>query len=401
MFTTSLPMLPPPPSSLLPSLHPIVNIATQQQSQHPQRRPKPPPPSTNTPLALLTQDERLINQRKMAIAMYGWSWLKPAGCPKTMLGRKEEEVEREEVERQLREVEMQERVQHELDEAERQRMMQAQARAEAAGQEPGQDERNLDDEVPEADVHDLDDDIPEDEDEGEDDEDEHDLDDDVQEADVSGWHYDTGISPEPAEGETGITDDIERSHLGDGLQIPPMFNASIFANGHRDSGQMDYDDEQAIANAMLEEDEMEGMGERDLDDEVPDAEMEVDEEGWEHTDTELEESEMDISILPQQHQPPAQALRRSPRAVTPATAESSVAETGRRSWLGGSPRRNLFGRNNAGNAGGLFTPPLAVPTSPVLGATGEDSMRPRRFGRGPRRGVNVTPAERENRDSLH
>jgi hypothetical protein len=398
MFTTSLPMLPPPPSSLLPSLHPITNIAPPQQLQHPQRRPKPPPPSTGTPLALLTQDERLIDQRKMAIAMYGWSWLKPAGCPKTMLGRKEEEVERDEVERQLREVEMQERVQEEHDELDRQTLRQAQTRAEAAGQAPGQDERNLDDDVPEAEEHDLDDDIPEDEDE--EDEGEHDLDDDVPEADQSGWHYDTRVSPDPAEGETGITDDIERSHLGDGLQIPPMFNASLFANEHHASGEMEYDDEQAIANAMLEEDEMEGLEDRDLDDEVPDADMEVDEEGWEHTDTELEESEMDISLLPQQHQVPTQILRRSPRAATPATMESSIAESGRRSWLGVSPRRNLFGRNNAGNAAGLFTPPLAVPTSPVLDATDEDSMRPRRFGRGPRRGANVTPAERENRDSL-
>ena len=393
-------MLPPPPSSLLPSLLPVTNSAPQPQSQHPQRRPKPPPPSINTPLALLTQDERLIEQRKLAIAMYGWSWLKPAGCPKTMLGRKEEEIEREEVERQLGEVERQERLQRELDEVERQTMMQAQATAEAAGQAPGQDERNLDDEVPEAEEHDLDDDIPEDEEEDEHDEDEHDLDDDVPEADVSGWHYDTRISPEPAEGETGITDDVERSHLGDGLQIPPMFNASLFANERRDSGQIAFEDEQAIANAMLEEDEMDGMADRDLDEDVPDADMDVEEEGWEHTDTELEESEMDISILPQQHQPPTQVVGRSQRAATPATVESSVAESGRRTWLGGSPRRNLFGRNNAGNAGGLFTPPQAAPTSPVLDATGEDSMRPRRFGRGPRRGVNVTPAERENRDSL-
>lgn len=350
-------------------------------------------------MALLTQDERIIAQRKMAIAMYGWSWLKPAGCAKTMLGRKEEEVEREEVERQLREVEMQERVQQEFDEAERQRTTEAQAMAEAAGQAPGQDERNLDDEVPEAEEHDLDDDIPEEVDE---DEEEHDLDDDVPEPDVSGWHYDTRISPEPAEDETGITDDVERSHLGDGLQMPPAFRASMFTSDDGATAEMAYEDEQAIANAMLEEDEMEGMGERDLDDEVPDADMEVEEEGWEHTDTELEESEMDISVLPQQPglQPPAHAVGRSQRAGTPATVESSIAETGRRSWLGGSPRRNLFGRHNPGNAAGLFTPPQAVPTSPVLDTGAEDSMRPRRFGRGPRRGVNITPAERENRDSL-
>jgi hypothetical protein len=328
----------------------------------------------------------------MAIAMYGWSWLKPAGCAKTMLGRKEEEVEREEVERQLREVELQERVQMEMEEGERQRLFQAQTRAEAAGEAPGEQERDLDDEVPEAE---------EDEEEDE----EEDLDDDVPEADVSNWHYDTRLSPEPGEGETGITDDVERSHLGDGLQIPPMFHAGIFTNERQTASQIAYEDEQAIANAMLEEDEMEGTGERNLDDEVPDAEMEVDEEGWEHTDTELEESEMDISILPQQqarHLQPAQAVTRSRRAATPATVESSVAETGRRSWLGGSPRRNLFGRNpgNAGNAVSLFTPPPAPPQSPIMDSGGEDSMRARRIARAPRRGANVSPAERENRDSL-
>lgn len=319
-----------------------------------------------------------------------------------MLGRKEEEIEREEVERQLREVEMQERVQQELNEAERQTMMQAQARGEAVGHAPGQDERNLDDDVPEAEEHDLDDDIPEDEDE---DEEEHDLDEDVPEADVSGWHYDTRISSEPAEGETGITDDVERSHLVDGLHISPRFHAGTFVNGQQDAGRMPYEDEHAIAHAMLEEDELDGIGDRDLDDEVPDADMEVDEEGWEHTDTELdlEESEMDISILPPQqqgHQPPPLGVGRSQRAATPATVESSVAETGRRSWLGGSPRRNLFGRSNPGNTVGLFTPPQAVPTSPVPDTAGEDSMRPRRFGRRPRRGVNVTPVETENRDNL-
>ena len=304
-----------------------------------------------------------------------------------MLGRKEEEIEREEVERQMREVDMQEQMQHEIEEGERQRDREAQARQEAAGVPPGVDERDLDDEVPEAEGD------PEDDEE--EDEEEHDLDDDVPEADVSGWHYDTRISPEPGEGETGITDDVERSHLGDGQQIPSMFHAGMFASEH-----------EAIANAMLEEDEMEGAGEQDLDDEVPDADMDVDEEGWEHTDTELEESEMDISIsiLPTaqqvQHQQPAPVVGRNQRVATPITVESSVAEIGRRSWLGGSPRRNLFGRNNAGNAASLFTPPPAAPQSPVLDSLGEDSMRAQRFGRAPRRGANLVHPERENRDSL-
>ena len=302
-----------------------------------------------------------------------------------MLGRKEEEVEREEVDRQLREVEMQEQMQAEVEEVARQRLMREQAGAEAAGESPGAGQRDLDDEVPEADQ-----DAEEDEEE---DDEEQDLDDDVPEADVSGWHYDTRISPEAGEGETGITDDVERSHLGDGLQVPPIFRAGMFAA-----------EDDAIANAMLDEDEMEGMGEQDLDDEVPDAEMNADEEGWEHTDTELEESEMDISVLPAQqqvqHQQPAPAVGGRPRIATPATLESSVAETGRRSWLGGSPRRNLFGRKNPGNATSLFTPPPAAPQSPVLDSGGEDSMRAQRFSRAPRRGANITPVERENRGSL-
>lgn len=394
MFTSSLPMLPPPPSSLLPSLNQPNIAVSQPQPQHPQRRPKPPPPSTNTPLALLALDERVIAQRKMAIAMYGWSWLKPAGCAKTMLGRKEEEVEREEVERQLREVELQERVQFEMEEAERRRIFEAQTRAEAASEAPGEQERDLDDEVPEAEAE---------EDEEEDGE-EEDLDDDIPEGYGPDWHYDTRLSPEPGEGETGITDEVERSHLGDGLQIPPIFHAGIFAN-QPTAEQMAYADEQAIANAMQEDDEIEGAGERDLDDEVPDADMDVDEDGWEHTDTELEESEMDISILPQQqaqYQQPTQAVTRSQRAATPATVESSIAETGRRSWLGGSPRSNLFGRTNynPGIAGSLFTPPPATPQSPAMDSEGEDSMRARRIARAPRRGANITPGVRENRDSL-
>jgi hypothetical protein len=79
----------------------------------------------------------------MAIAMYGYSWLKPAGCPKTMLGRREEEVEREEVERQLREVELQERVNLEAEEQERLARMRETGEVEEG--------RDLDDDIPDAD----------------------------------------------------------------------------------------------------------------------------------------------------------------------------------------------------------------------------------------------------------
>ena len=37
-----------------------------------------------------------MRSRKQNIASFGYSWIKPAGCAKTMLGMKEEEAEREE-----------------------------------------------------------------------------------------------------------------------------------------------------------------------------------------------------------------------------------------------------------------------------------------------------------------
>ena len=151
MFTT-LPLLPPPPSTLLASStshytpayasesgttsNPTTLAQAQQhQQQQTQSRggAKPSPSSMRSnplSLAAIHFDERLLEARKRAIAMYGYSWLRPAGCTKTMLGRQEEEAEREEVERQLREVEEQEAMQ--LAGEEELRRMSALARGEAA-----------------------------------------------------------------------------------------------------------------------------------------------------------------------------------------------------------------------------------------------------------------------------
>jgi len=144
---------------------------------------------------MLSADEKTITQRKMAIAMYGYSWLKPAGCTKTMLGRREEEIERDEVERQLREVEMQDRMAVETEEQERRAQMMERGEVVEDG------ERDLDDEVPEADEEDLDDEVPE----ASEEEDEVDLDDEVPEAE-EGWVYDTRREPD--------TDEEELAHVG-------------------------------------------------------------------------------------------------------------------------------------------------------------------------------------------
>lgn len=265
----------------------------------------------------------MITQRKMAIAMYGYGWLKPAGCAKTMLGRREEEVEREEVERQLREVEMQERAAQEAEEQERQARLGETGEPDEGrdldedipdmdveGEEEEEDEVDLDGEIPDMDGEedgmdgDLDDEIPEpDEDENDDDDDE------VMSPDPDGidsnWVYDSRREPD--------TDD-EMQHLhasspGNRAQRSGHFrHGTAIVAGVRvpvPGSEYDYDEREAedLANAMLDEDEIfdhedeDEMAERDLDDDVPEAAES--EQAWEHTDTELDldDSEMDISML--------------------------------------------------------------------------------------------------------
>lgn len=302
----------------------------------------------------------------MAIAMYGYSWLKPAGCVKTMLGRREEEVEREEVERQLREVEMQERLAVEAEEQERLAALREQAEA---GGEMTEGDRDLDDEIPEAPEGeemdeleddgmggDLDDEIPE----AEDDElQEEDLDGDDDDVNQEQWVYDTrreGESDE--EGETGITDEMGQTRI----RAEP---ARTRPRGISESEYyVDERDAEALANAMLDEDEMgemgfeedadgQGMGEgeRDLDDDVPEAD-----ESWEHTDSELEDSEMDISILPPQTQLLHQAIAGSAaaRRSLASARRSTIDTTSPRSAHQSITRRDHGARAVSGNAAGVY-----------------------------------------------
>jgi hypothetical protein len=309
LLSASLPLLPPPSTSLLPPLTaPLPDASTTQNhsSAHHQRRKNQHAAhaARSTTLLALSQDERTIHQRKLAIAMYGYSWLRPAGCAKTMLGRREEEIEREEVERQLREVEVQERIAMEAEEQDRvQRMNEAGEIVE---------ERDLDEDIPDADPAEEGDDA-EVLDLGEPGDEEGmggDLDDEIPEAEVDpdsdveveeptsptgqdgGWVYDTRREPD--------TDDED--------QLPPSAIQEIRARRHArhatvagvrvsmGGGEYDHDERSAqdLADALLTDEPM--PSERDLDDDVPDAE---DEQAWEHTDTELEESEMDISFIPQ------------------------------------------------------------------------------------------------------
>lgn len=220
-----------------------------------------------------------------------------------MLGRREEEIEREEVERQLREVELQERNAAEVEEAERMAQQEQQRIREDRGEviTGEQGDRDLDDEVPDMDANDeFDDEDDEDEDEDE----EGDLDDDIPEADNS-YAYDTTRDPDT---------ESEDSNFPPSSRLPNLPASQASRQGHPSTFSADDHERaqrEAIAHQMLGEDEngdymedhdldddLPDMDEepQDLDDEVPDAEEEAG--GWEHTDSELEESDMDISIMP-------------------------------------------------------------------------------------------------------
>ena len=371
-----------------------------------------------------------------------------------MLGRREEELEREEVERQLREVEMQERAQMEAEEGERVERLRGQAAGEADGPVFGDGdmlaERDLDADVPEADdgmgEGDLDDEIP-DADEEEEEEEGEEVSEDFESGSEVGqgdqWVYDS--RREPDTDEEGF------------VQHPPPMQRG--RRGGSEEYVIDEREALSLANAMLSEDEMGEMGfdeqqeddamgqgtRRDLDDDVPDA----DEGGWEHTDTELEESEMDISILPPAQQMQIDAHRRSSglpplrgrnsglrlpsehRAFSgnqtqmvyaaterarlemqsqhrqtpqmssdmmePETGDGDRGQSSRRSWLNAaSPRRSLFGVGRGNTASGrLFTPSPAHGTPETEDDGDTQEGRPRR-----RSGRLFRRTSRENRDSV-
>lgn len=360
-LTTSLPLLPPPSASLLP---PLTNnpsdlsslnqtSATHQQTSRRQKAHAAALSRNNT-LAILSADERTIAQRKMAIAMYGYSWLKPAGCAKTMLGRREEEAEREEVERQLREVELQERMQQEADEQDRLAQL-------GETGEPG-GERDLDEDIPDAD-HDEgggeDDEELSDEfdDGGEDGGMEGDLDDEIPDAGEDGdeadelmspdaettnadWVYDTRREPDTDEDEAASSP-VHATRVR--MHATASVAGVYLPDPGDDYGNYDEREAEDLADAMLDEDEIfedRNAGERDLEEDIPEAESEQE---WEHTDTELEESEMDISMLPGGQIQPAQQLQQRASLLGP----SRQSISGRQGRTSTSSRR-VSGRRSSG-----------------------------------------------------
>ena len=257
-----------------------------------------------------------------------------------MLGRREEEAEREELERQMRE---QEEMELEMERGE-ELARQARLREEGGAEEAAQ--RDLDDEIPDADAHAQRTQHEHDEVEGEED---ADLDDDIPDADAGGDNTFADEEDDNIEGETGMTDDVEHTNLGSGGNLnraattvttpstamaPPGNRGAPNLNAQqaraqaqtahqahlrrREQEQEQEQEQQALADAMLDEDEQgfadrdldaeipDGdeddavlMAARDLDDDVPEADGNGEDEGgeWQHTDTELEEDESAVMLL--------------------------------------------------------------------------------------------------------
>ncbi|KAJ5090380.1 hypothetical protein N7532_009064 [Penicillium argentinense] len=217
-------------------------------------------------LAALAAEERALALRKQSIACFGYSWIKPAGCAKTMLGMKEEEMEREEA--------------------------LAAARNEMAAMDADDDMGMTQEEDEEGMERDLDDDIPD--------------------ADVTGEAE--GLIEEGEEGleESHVVDD-EEAYLERDLddEIPEAqyeFDDAGYEERDLDEdipeGSVEYGDGDGDEEGLYEEEVDEDFDNqpdldadvpsadevRDLDDDIPDAaEDGSEQEGeWQHTDTEEE-----------------------------------------------------------------------------------------------------------------
>ncbi|WEW61816.1 hypothetical protein PRK78_007312 [Emydomyces testavorans] len=239
-------------SGALHNNHPTNTHANARRNGH-FRAPLLPPSSDS--LAALMLEERALRIRKQNIASFGYSWIRPAGYPKTMQGIREEEAEREEAANAALEGEMEFTGEAGLDGG---------GDGVAAGQVENPEaleamERDLDDEIPDADetggglVEDGEDGLDED-DLGEEDEEElmeRDLDDD----------------------------------------IPEGFELDDDGGGDFDN-QVDLDDD--IPSAPVNEED-DSMMERDLDAEIAEEGEDDDDSAlqqeWEHTDTDADEDE--------------------------------------------------------------------------------------------------------------
>ncbi|KAI4689427.1 uncharacterized protein J4E88_002779 [Alternaria novae-zelandiae] len=268
----SLPMIAPrPDASLWPSHHTTHAAFEDAHPNSPpdtahgqnQRRPTShhgPRRIQNQFLASLAADENTIAQRKLNVRRFGAGWIRPPGVTKTLQAREDEKFEKEEQEMmQRREQAMMDLAAAQQDAANEEQRERGEM-AEEAGE--GEEERDLDDEVPEA------------------------------ESTPSASASEVSSDEESEEEASEVSGDVQEEST-----VP--FNEDSFIEGSMLEAEVSH---------MLEMEEAEMAGvlqdERDLDDDVPEA------GSYEHTDSELEDdSDVDNSALP-----PGLASARSTRS---------------------------------------------------------------------------------------
>ncbi|OSS47824.1 hypothetical protein B5807_06552 [Epicoccum nigrum] len=266
------------------------NAPAHQQAQ--QRRPTH---RTSTVLASLAEDENNLEKRKLNVQRFGAGWIRPPGIAKTLQAITDEEHEKHEQEVMAR------REQAMMD------LAAAQQEAANAEERVGREEIEDNGEM----------------------EEERDLDDDVPEAEASASELSASDVSSDEEEDESVSGN-EHSVREQDTTMP--FNEDSFIEGSM---------VEAEVSAMLEQEEAEMAGvlqdERDLDDDIPEA------GSYEHTDSELEDSSDDDAAS----RPPGFSSVRTTRSM-------------RRSSGFQSARRNT-GRRSAGRrSSGLPPPPSAA-----------------------------------------
>jgi Apc15p protein len=213
------------------------------------------------------RDEVAIEHRKNNVRRFGAHWIRPPGVVKTLQAKLEEEQERREAAEQMRrEAAMQEMV-----EAQNEAAARTAAQETEAGEPDAEMERDLDADVPEAEEEDADDEDDEDDDDDED-EDDEDLEEDEDEDEDD--ENPSAPAARNANRRSTFNEDnlLHGSFVGGDEELAPG------------STQHFLDAEDAELDGRAQDMRDFGFIERDLDDDVPEA------EGWEHTDSEAEDS---------------------------------------------------------------------------------------------------------------
>ncbi|KAM3505973.1 hypothetical protein MY11210_007748 [Beauveria gryllotalpidicola] len=294
-----------------------------------------------TALARLAADEAYMQRRRSGIQNYGSTWLRPPGLPKTLHQMREEKREQEEHQEAMR----REQLAQELADAE----AEAEAEAEAAGGgEDAMDDVQLDG------AQDLDEEIPDADDEfalggGSDSEEEEDEDEEENVADVSA--AEEALREERRNdlmaARMRMTDDAFREALvrgdpdGDDMYGGGDEELDAFGQGHM------LDEEDFAPSSLLNDGDVDLGMDANLDDDIPEAEEEEYDAGYEHTDSDAalssddkhhhdressEEEEEDFGFAPRAAplRPPqsptlrGQPQRRSNAGATPRGPRSSM-----------------------------------------------------------------------------